>query len=168
MTPAKENDPQYLYNFIRPTIKSGDLIACKGSSIIDKIIKLWTKSIYSHVGVAWVYSGRVFMIDSSRAHGVALTPLSISDSFDLVSDGSWTVDEPAWERAFEQLGKPYSWMDVFRGALHKATQSLKSFQCAEYVAFVYGWGNTNTGTPREIVSMALSKGAKVTPVVVIY
>lgn len=167
MDPVKENDPQYLYNFIRPTIKSGDLIACKGNSLMDKIIKWWTKSVYSHVGIAWVHAGRIFIIDSTSSNGVSLTPLSMSESFDLVSSGNWTTDEPTWIRAFDQLGKPYSWLDVFRAAFHRLTQSTKSFQCAEYVAFVLGWGRLNTGTPEEIVSMAKSKGAKITPVVTI-
>ena len=65
------------YSEIRDSLKSGDLVFYSShNGIGDKIIKWWTKSEYSHVGVIWAVAGRVFLLEASAFGGVRLVPLS--------------------------------------------------------------------------------------------
>jgi hypothetical protein len=72
------------YPDARQQIQDGDLIAVRGSHLIDHLTSLVTKSPYTHTGVAVWCDGRLFMADlnSGRNH---LTALSCVPDFDVFS-----------------------------------------------------------------------------------
>lgn len=148
------------YPEIRATIISGDIVAFKGNGILDRIIRWWTNSNYSHVGLAWVYGGRVYLLDSSRQKGVSLRPMSAAGDFVILRKGKWNFGSDEIERAFSVLGNPYSWLDLLKAAFKKATSGDEAFQCAEYVSYVLGWGRQGTSTPEDIVRIAVTLEGK--------
>lgn len=60
-----------LYEEVRPLIKSGDVIAFSRRGPISRLIETVTDSDYSHVGIAWVISGRILLLEATFAHGVS-------------------------------------------------------------------------------------------------
>lgn len=70
------------YNEVRQSIEDGDLIAVRGSHLIDRLTRLVTRSPVTHTGVAVWLDGRLFMADlnSGRNH---LTALSCVPDFDV-------------------------------------------------------------------------------------
>ena len=71
------------YANIRQHIKSGDLLAWSHrapwwASLRDckiALVRLFTRSEYCHVGIAWVLGGRVFVIEAVKPE-VRIYPLS--------------------------------------------------------------------------------------------
>lgn len=126
---TKDNYSQY-----RKTIQSGDLIAWRGESLVGRFIRAWTQSEWSHVGVAWVVGGRVFILEAREFRGVGMRPLSSALPADLfVTHQEWT--EESEQYALAQMNKPYSYLDAFRAGLGLKMQSM-GLQCAEYARHV--------------------------------
>ena len=71
-----------LYNDARQLIKNGDILACTGNELFSKAIKFFTKSKYSHVGIAfWLktiegFDYRLFILEAVDGAGVRIYPLS--------------------------------------------------------------------------------------------
>lgn len=47
-------------------IRTGDIILCKGNSLIGRLISIVDKSYWSHIGVLVIDQGEVFIIDSNE------------------------------------------------------------------------------------------------------
>lgn len=123
------------YEDIRGTLKSGDLAFYSSHHKIgDWLIKWWTKSEYSHVGLIWVAAGRVFLLEASAADGVRIVPLSLRMPDTIVRmDLNW--DAQTEEFAFSHMMDPYSFVDAIRAGVNQHYKGA-GWICTEYVAAV--------------------------------
>ena len=104
------------YTDVRSTIKSGDLLAWSHRGwrtwhdIKIQIERMATQSEYSHVGLAWVVGGRVFVIEAVQPK-VRIYPLSKLGSFYLTPLGApWLPTTE--EAALDHVGVEYSQLDA--------------------------------------------------------
>jgi len=147
------------YNAIRNRIRTGDILAWahRGGwfrSLYDfkvNLVRLFTRSEYSHVGIAVVLAGRVFVLESVTG-GVRLFPLSkcvpcywvkYRKPFDL-------------DRALSAYGEPYSQWEAILGRFDANDPSDGKWQCAEFVAWAHGM--TCTATPSGVMDYTLRMG----------
>lgn len=93
------------YQRARRLIRDGDLIAVRGSHLIDHLTSAVTRSPYTHTGVAVWADGRLFMADlnSGRNHLTALSAVADFDVF-MAPDG---IDRARIRKAvFDWLAAP--------------------------------------------------------------
>lgn len=156
------------YNQIRSKIKSGDILAWthKGwGSWYDfqiQLVRIFTRSEYCHVGVAWVVGDRVFVIEAVSPV-VRIYPLSMELPCYLIPiDSYWNDDVEKLALSF--VGKPYSKIEAVMGFLGTLTTGADDkWQCAELVNTIL----TKVGlfkqgevisTPSEVISALLNRG----------
>lgn len=109
------------YQHIHNKIQTGDVFAFRGTALHSRIIQLWTRSVYSHVGIAlWVKADsleRLCILEALEGVGVRLHPLDIclqQCSRDGVVVDWYTVTDPTIQRdkiaayALAQWGKRYA------------------------------------------------------------
>jgi hypothetical protein len=152
------------YQELRSKIKSGDLLAWSHRGIRSfRDLKIWmvrlfTRSEYSHVGIAWVVGGRVFVIEAVQPK-VRIYPLS-----KLLEDGCyWIPMDAEWkpsteELALECVGDEYSVPQAIQAPFMTPPVDTL-WQCAEMVAIVLLEDGINLGrtyTPAAIVQSALA------------
>lgn len=107
------------YDYVRPRIRSGDLLAFSHGDwssfqgILVNGVRVFCKSTYSHVGVAWVIKNRVFVIEAVVPM-VRNFPLSLSGDFYWLPTGAPWLDETE-EYAVSTIGTPYKRWDAIRG-----------------------------------------------------
>ena len=65
------NYPQH-----REQIKTGDLLTWSGRGFVGRLVRIATASSWSHVGIAYVIGGRVWVIEAREFAGVQIVPLS--------------------------------------------------------------------------------------------
>ena len=152
------------YAKARETIKTGDLLAWShggwGSwrDIQVNLVRVFTRSEYSHVGLAWVANGRVFIIEAVGT-GVRIFPLSRELPFYWVQKPSPLTQE-AIEFLFARIGAPYSkWQAILAGIGALANGQDDRWQCAELVLSALaldddGFGDINA-TPTAVVKEAM-------------
>ena len=150
------------YTEARPEIRSGDLLAWSherwGSWYDFKVqmVRVFTRSVYCHVGIAWEIAGRVFVLEAVSA-GVRIFPLSrLLPFYWIPLRANWESEVEAW--ALRQVGAPYSqWQAVLAGLglLKPGEDSI--WQCAEYAAEVARRAGVELGaeaTPNAVVLAA--------------
>lgn len=155
------------YAQARNRIRSGDLLAWSGrgwSSWADwqiQAIRIFGRTEYSHVGVAWVIAGRVFVIEAVGA-GVRIYPLSRAAPFYWLPLGAaWT--QGVETLALERVGDRYSKWDAVRaffGALPIGSDSR--WECAELTLVILRAAGVDLGAravPSDLVEQALRRGA---------
>lgn len=122
------------YHQVRQNIKSGDLLAWEGRSFYGRMIRLWSGSRYTHVGVAWVHQGRVFILEAREGAGVTIRALSRAGDFVLIpTQLEWADDVEAF--ALSNMGLPYSWGDIL-SVVFSRKLAAPGFICTEYAARV--------------------------------
>lgn len=152
-----------LYAEARPLIKSGDLLATSHGSwrswndIRTNFVRIFTRSQYSHVAVAWVVSGRVFALEAVQPK-VRIYPLSQwGDFFWVNSSAPW---EPETEEfALARVGYDYSDLDAVKGFLG-CLEPGKVSQCSAYALEVLrkdGISLGNAATPDAVMRQALNR-----------
>ena len=141
------------YSDARPAIRSGDVLAWSHRGwkswydIKLQLVRMWTRSEFCHVGVAWVVVDRVFVLEAV-ASGVRLMPLSQLLPAAWISRGIWNAE--CEKRALEALGSPYSYWDAIAGSIGKLDIGEDNrWQCSEYVSYVLSLFWT---TPAEMVT----------------
>ena len=81
------------YTDTRDLIQDGDVLAFRGTRLFSRLIKLWTRSRVSHVGVSCWMHGRLTVVEALEGVGVRVYPLSR-----YVAQGShidwYQVDQP--------------------------------------------------------------------------
>lgn len=154
------------YADARAQIKTGDLLFWShGSwrswkSIQVVIVRAMTLSEYSHVGVAWVVNGRVFVVHAI-GRGVCIEPLSTQGEFYWLPMRT-EFSEEALDRAFSRVGDKYSKLQAIMGflGLLKAGED-RVWQCAEFVVWFYqqvGYALSDCVTPSGIARAAMAHG----------
>jgi hypothetical protein len=159
------------YQDIRPTIKSGDILAWSHTKLRSwydlKIwmVRLFTQSEYTHVGTAWVIGDRVFVIEAVMPL-VRIYPLSkLGDFYHLPLGVAWTKETEAL--ALSYVGHKYSQAQAIRAPFGKPPKD-SLWQCAELTATIAASDWINLGelyTPSAIVLAAQQLGATTTYVI---
>lgn len=105
------------YAAARPHIATGDVLFFRGKLLHARIIQRWTRSVYSHVGIAvWIRADgvrRLCVLEALEGHGVRLYPLSryirrgdAVDWWSVAVDGFDRDKAVGW--ALMQLGARYA------------------------------------------------------------
>lgn len=151
------------YADARPKIKSGDLLAWSHRGLKSwydlqiQIVRMFTRSEYSHVGIAWVIGGRVFVIEAVSG-GIRIFPLSRLAPFYLLQfDVPWAPE--AEEYALAHIGEPYSKMECIRAFFEPLTID-GHWQCAKWVAAVLAKNGIDLGAsaiPADLVREAMGR-----------
>jgi hypothetical protein len=153
------------YEDIRNTIKSGDLLAFSHgnwkswSGFKTMMVRVFTLSTYSHVGVAWVTSGRVFVLEAVKPM-VRIYPLSLSGDFYLTkTNANWTQETENF--AMDHIGVLYSELTAIY-AYFKELDEGEVSECAAYAIEVLKRAGVDLGTrsvPDAVVLNAQLQGA---------
>lgn len=130
------------YTTIRERIKTGDLLFWSHGSwaswndIQVMIVRAFTLSEYSHVGVAWVIGGRVFVIHAI-GRGVVIEPLSNQDSFYWCPMGT-EFPEKAIDAGLSRVGESYSKLQAILAAVRKLKIGAdRQWECAEFAIWFW-------------------------------
>jgi hypothetical protein len=159
-----------LYSDLRDKIHAGDLIAFTHegwgsiSDIESQLVRIFTRSEYSHVGIAWPISGRVMILEAVVPE-VRIFPLSkLLPFYHLPTAGilgKWSAE--AEEYALSRVGQKYSKIEAIKGLFGWNKDSNRRWQCAEYalsVLAVAGLGINCRATPTDLVREAMGLGAE--------
>lgn len=152
------------YQDIRNDIKSGDLLAFTHRSwktwydIKVQLVRFFTRSEYCHVGVAWVVSGRVFIIEAVMPYA-RIYPLSKSGDFYWIEmDATWLAATE--ELAISHIGSKYSQSGAVM-ALFRPLDNDQYNECAAYALQIYNAEGLFIGVkaiPSALVQAALELG----------
>lgn len=150
------------YAEARTKIKTGDLLAWSHGGwrnwhdIEVSIVRMATRSEYSHVGLAFAGAGRVFILEAVGS-GVRLFPLSRELPFYWVRRPA-SLRGKAVDFAFERIGEEYSKWQAIKAYFGLLTAGEDAeWQCAEYVLAVLradGEDLTPIATPSAVVQAA--------------
>jgi len=151
---------QYL-NY-RENLVSGDVVAWKGKSLVSKIIRLFTNSEYSHVGLVWVSNNRVFIIEAVYPL-VRIVPLSSLLPCYVISMGK-SLEPYAESNALSMVGvATYSaWEAIL--SYFGLNRDPSSWQCVEFVKSILKDNNQEIlglDTPSEFILNIQKQGKSV-------
>ncbi len=112
--PRARRVPSRPYPQVRPQFRTGDLLCFRGRGPVSGLIRLLTRSPYSHVGAIYLFEGRVYCLEAVGA-GVRLILMSELvrryhggiDYFELL-DVTDDQRRGAIGFGFQQLGKLYN------------------------------------------------------------
>jgi len=144
---------EHIYQELRDSVKTGDLLVWEGTSLFARLVSLFTKSSYTHVGLAWVVGGRVLILQANPGVGVEVATLS--DNLPVVIFKSPTpLSAKALKVALDQLQEPYSFMNAIRAGFGLRV-SNRGFQCVQYVLRVFKANklkiDLSSHTPKQLV-----------------
>jgi len=155
------------YEFARPLIRSGDLLAWSHREpwwrswhdFKIAMVRAFTQSEYSHVGTAWVVGGRVFVIEAVIPL-VRIYPLSNAGEFyHLPLDAAWS--DKTLEFALSKVGHKYSQLQAMQ-AFFRLPKADDLWECAELardIAAMDGISLGSKATPTAVVRAAQLNGA---------
>jgi uncharacterized protein YycO len=130
------------YDNYRDEIRTGDLLAFRGGSwktwygIKVNLVRMFTRSEYSHVAIAWVVGGRVLMFESVTG-GVRIVPLS-SDLPVYWIKRPMSMKESTIDFLLSTLKEPYSsWQGILAVTGLLKVGKDRVWQCAELVITAY-------------------------------
>lgn len=158
------------YSEVRSQIRSGDLLAWSHRepwyrSWYDfkiSLVRMFTRSEYSHVGTAWCYADRVLVIEAVTPL-VRVFPLSkLTPFYWLPLQARWSPE--ALEYALSKVGEPYSQLQALQ-AFFKLPREDGYWECAELTRLIALRDGINLGesaVPSDIVRNALLEGASLT------
>ena len=129
------------YADIRPLIRSGDILAWSHRepwyrSWYDfkiALVRMFTRSEYSHTGTAWVVGDRVLVIEAVTPL-VRVFPLSkLLPFYYLPLKARWSPE--ALEYALSKVGEPYSQLQALQ-AFFKLPSEDSFWECAELTRLI--------------------------------
>ena len=140
---------EHAYSEVREDLKTGDLLCFRSKDLDGTLVRLATRSEYSHIGLVFLYEKRVYCIEAVAA-GVRLVLMSrrtraYNGGIDYfrVLDVTDEQRRGATAFAFEQLGSRYNTSGILRflwflisGNKERARQRGQWF-CSEIVAEAY-------------------------------
>lgn len=159
------------YDDVRSQIKTGDLLAWSAGGwsnwhdIQVNLVRMFTKSEYSHVGIAWVSLDRVFILEAVGAE-VRMFPLSRELPFYWIPRPK-VLGLAAVEWAFSKLGNRYEskLRMVINFILGCEQRDDDRWQCSEYVLGILradGEELTHDETPTGVVKAAMQRWGSLT------
>ena len=124
-----------LYSEFRNQIKSGDVLAWTHNGLKSWkdfevwIVRLGQRSEYTHVAIAWVIGGRVFLLEAAGG-AVRIFPLSRDlPCYHIGTNVTWTKEVE--EYALSKIGEKYSKWEAIKG-LFGLTTNDDQWQCSEF------------------------------------
>jgi hypothetical protein len=152
----------------REKIKSGDLLAFSHgdwkswNGIKTNMIRIFTRSTYSHVALAWVIGGRVFALEAVRPK-LRIYPLSkLGDFYHINLNAKWS--QYTEEYALSKIGVDYSQLTAIR-AFFTPLENENVQECAAYAIEVMEKDGIFLGymaRPDSVVQAALNNGGNLT------
>lgn len=155
------------YNQARTQIKSGDLLAFSHfgwstwHDIKVQAVRMFTRSEYSHVGIAWVECNRVFVLEAVMPV-VRIFPLSKLGEFYWMPTPTnyWNLEVE--EQALSIVGEEYSQLQAVQSYFEQPELD-KKWQCCEYAREILRYGGYDElldvkPTPSNIVKAAQEAG----------
>ncbi len=153
------------YAQIRSSIRSGDLLAFSHGDwktwggIKVNLVRIFTRSTYSHVGLAWVVGGRVFVLEAVKPK-LRIFPLSLSGDFYLLPlQARWMPETEQF--ALDRIGVDYSELAAVVAYFDPLDTGTVS-ECAAYVREVLKADGIDLGPlsrPDTVVQAAQELGA---------
>jgi uncharacterized protein YycO len=155
------------YASARRDLRLGDVLLFRGSGLSSQLIRLFTHSPYSHVGLVFPYQGRVYCFE---AVGVGVRLILMSEVMRRYHGGIdyYEVPRAAPEQrtgaisfCFQQLGKIYDRLGILRLVVaillnrKPAVRDDQAWFCSELVAAAY----RSQGLPLAPVSSAYTSPA---------
>lgn len=157
------------YTRSRSNIRSGDLLAWGHEAwrswhdLEVQAVRMFTRSEYAHVGVAWRMAGRVWVIEAVVPN-IRVFPLS------RLLPCYWLGGEKrnAWTKEIEEsvtkiIGQEYSKLEAISSFLGKVVPGAnEKWQCAETAAYLRAaltLGDYGSPTPTTLVKATLREGA---------
>lgn len=127
-----------IYSKAKTNIKTGDALFFSGGSwkswygIQIMMVRMFKPSKWSHVGMAWVANGRIFIMEAVGS-GIRLYPLSMEIPFGWVSKEK-ELSQNALEWAFQRIGVKYppKWKMVLSKGLGLKINLRGSMDCSDY------------------------------------
>lgn len=126
----------------------------------------FTSYEYSHVGIAWVVSGRVFVLEAVTPM-VRCVPLSnMLPCYHVSTNARWR--EEVEQVALSMVGNPtirYSQREALAAFLGKNKRDDDKIECAEYVQIVLSCAGLllkGKATPTDVVQDCLLAGGQLT------
>jgi hypothetical protein len=156
------------YATIRPTLKSGDLIAQSHRAPFWKswydfkiaMVRCFTQSEFSHVAICWVIAERVFILEAV-SKGVRIFPLSrAGDFYHLPLPVKWTEFSEAY--ALSHVGDRYSQIEAILAYFGPVDEMKDVWECAQYALCILEQAGVqlgNVATPTAVVRAAQLSGA---------
>jgi hypothetical protein len=141
------------YTDTREKIQSGDVLAWTHrqwdtlTDLQSQAVRIATMSEYSHIGIAWVIAGRVFVLEAVGS-GVRIFPLSRAGAFYWMPRAIW--DDEKEQVALLHVGEPYSKIDAIRSFFGASDPTDGMWFCSEYVCVVLGL-DVEKQTPAEVI-----------------
>lgn len=158
------------YSEAREKIKSGDVLAFSHEGwkswrdIKTQMVRIFTRSEYSHIATAWVIGGRVLVIDATIP-ATRIFPLSKMGSFYWMPvNTNWDNAEPF---ALSYVGIPYSQWAAIKAFFNKLRKDSTE-ECAALAKTILSKGGVELSsrpTPDGIVKNLLELGTPLTYVV---
>lgn len=161
-----------IYTNHRSRIRSGDLLAWsanKVSSFKDlqvQAIRVFDRTEYTHVGIAWVVADRVFVIEAVTPY-VRIVPLSNElPCYHVKTNIIWSAELENYALSF--VGNEayrYSKFEAIRAFFGLSAKSNSKIECAEYVQMVYDKAQLHLegrATPSDVVESLLKRGHNLT------
>jgi hypothetical protein len=128
------------YNDIRGKIRPGDLLAFSHegwkswSDVQSQIVRIATRSEYTHVGIAWPVAGRVMILEAVVPR-IRIFPVSnLLPFYWLPLSSTW--DEQVEEYALGRVGEEYSKWEAIKGYYGWTNDGNRKWQCAEYARVI--------------------------------
>ena len=155
------------YVDFRGQIKSGDVLAWSSQNtkgierFVNMMIRLFTLSEYTHVGVAWVVGERIFVIEAVRPI-VRIYPLSNKSPFYHLNMNV-DMSEDLLTFILSKVGESYSVGQAIKSYFGQPRIDSQ-WQCAEFVnSFLKRAGIKlkRAWTPSALVDAVLSLDAKI-------
>lgn len=104
------------YDACRQHVKTGDIFAFREYGPLSRFIQAWTQSTWNHVSVAWVFRGKLLMVEARALTGVSVRALSRALPADWISTP--VADCDALESLLiSRLGLPYDVDNAIRVGL---------------------------------------------------
>lgn len=156
------------YKTYRHNIKSGDILCWShqgwGSwkDFKTQMVRVFTRSTYSHVGIAVVVAGRVFVLENVVPYA-RLYPLSMAGNFYHINMQGVNWNDELEEKAFSYIGSRYSQWRAIKAFFKNLGRGDVS-ECAALVSEVMYKANIYLGdrqTPDAIVLSAQLLGSPI-------
>lgn len=134
-------------------VKSGDLLFFSGRRVFSRVIQLWTRSRWSHVGMAVRFDQDLYVLESLECVGVRLVPLSVWLQWPGdIAIGKTCLEQHDRDRlvriGLQHLGERYAsprqflrsfsivWSRLSRHWRLAADTSSSRWLCSEFVAYL--------------------------------
>lgn len=161
-----------MYNNNIMELKTGDILNCTGNKLLSKIIKLFTKSKFSHTAMFVEVWGEKFIMDAQK-DGIQLRPFkNWTEKYNYkyeVRRSPFNINEKEFsKRAMSKLGTQYDVkslvvgqpIEIFTGrwVIDNERDFTKKMYCSEFVAWCYGISDYYKMSPEDLHKWQLDNG----------